>query len=473
MAIVSTFQTASTSTDNTEVDVFETVDSLRTSRLVRNVSEMVGSSNVLERHLDRASVPASGPIGLATRSDPTNRCAFRAFYLNPSRADPISEQDMVIVDVVDETPGFRVTTFTAAEPWSTTVVTFPERCAGQAWLTDPNFLVLDYRREPNAATTRAAVALPSSVLRRLGFTGEPFISPQEIQDGLFGTSVVPAKKGQSQRLQEAGYGFFVALDYSLLEGTVLRAAGARANRSFRATELDAAIESILTHSIEGRDVWGFRVQPATAAIAMPFVLLALSTSILFRVLRINPQGDLLDEPWIAVAARNRWESLAALAFALLVFGSVVASAASAWVFETEARESIGAAWRFFLTSEVGGFVDGRPVFHRGREAIEVLLKSWLFWCLLANALSAQMLGRSMARARRLGRVGAFAGERSAMKRVGALGGLVAQAASVARGAVMKRTRKTGSPPASLKAGLRTEKAAEDRPEKTNKRTYYP
>ena len=393
LAVASALTQSSASAIDTEVDIFETVDPNRSSTTLHHITEMVGSSSVLERDIKDGS--------LATRADPNNACTVRAFDLNPPHAANIHEQDMVVIGVRAVSPSTELTLLTHSEPWSTTVVIFPEQCDHDSWIADPDFIILKYRRELDEEAVHTAVVLPEVVLQRLGFPPVPFLSPQDVLNGIISSSVVIAKPEQSRRLLEAGYGFMMAVDYRLIQESVLRQAESRANQTFHAHELDDAIRSILIRFVERRDVWGFKVDAATAAILIPFLILALSTSLLFRVRRIDPDRDLMSEPWLMMAARGRWETLTAYSFVALVLGSVIAAAVSAWVFESDARASIRSAWRLFLFPVTDTYVDETPAYERGREAVQSLLLSWLSWCLAANAISAYAVVVSVARVRRL------------------------------------------------------------------------
>ena len=374
---ITTLAAPPNSTTEPEVDLLDTVDPERKSTMLAHITTMVGSSNVLERVIKDESL-------LATRSDPTNSCTLRAFDLNPPPPASVFEQDMVVISVVGRFPAYRRYYFTNTKPQFTTVVAFPERCEEHSWIDDPNFLVLKYTDEifddsgevVQNPPLYTAVVLPEVVSQRLEIEHRSVIGPESFADGLMGRGVVIATRGQSKRLVDAGYDFLTAIDYRLLQYTVLRRAESRANRTFRTSELDFALQSILKHSVEGREVWGFSMHAATAAILMPFLILGLSISVLFRIARLDQDGDLISEPWILMASRNPWETFAANVFAVLLLGSIIASTISTWIFETEAIASIRLAWRRFLMPITDGFVDRTfPVRARargGRDAFAIM-----------------------------------------------------------------------------------------------------
>ena len=129
----------------------------------------------------------------------------------------------------------------------------------------------------------------------------------------------------------------------------------------------------------------------------PFVQLALCVSFLYRVRRIDPDGDLGAEPWMVLMAHGWVERIGAAAWAVVTALAVVGVAAATLVYEC------GGVWTPGEGSE--GQVPEPAPFGRGFGRVVC------GWSLTGLALEAAALGAlawAWARALRVARWGSSA-----------------------------------------------------------------
>ena len=384
IAVVSTLLDTGKVSVGGQKDLFETLNvPKQQSRMLHHVTEMVGSSSVLEIEIIDKS-------GLKTRGDPTNSCSVRAFKLDPPRAKEIYHQDLVVIEIIVVSSMAEESLLTFAQPWSTTLVTFPAICYDRLEITDP-FFVLKYGDEE-----KVGLVFPTRVLYGLGKQRKTRASLEGLEPILGGSWVV-VKPEQAKRLSGFEHEFFRALDYAVVEGIVLDYAELMSNRTYRNEELDEAIGSILRSTVESGQVWGIKIHAAATAVIMPFLFLSLSMGILYRVVRINPHGELTSTPWVIVNPHGILEFVGANGFALLLLGSIGASEACVWVFETESWDAIRRAWHIVFVPRTEEYSDMTPLRFRLGHALEATLLSWLFWCTVTNVGAVALMSRAIIR----------------------------------------------------------------------------
>ena len=200
------------------------------------------------------------------------------------------------------------------------------------------------------------------------------------------------------------------LDESFLRKFLLDKARDVTNRPYLATELDEAIAAALEKSYvqEATEFWGLPVATRSAAALLPFVLLGLSVSLLYRIKRISPDGELGSEPWILIRPNGPVERCGAVIWATALFAALAGVTWLHWVYRGPEWGLVQAYWRQAAeVPDLSGVPPGTEIpqyFRPGWLRLQAVLYAFqtsLPWNLAASALSAALLLRSVIYLRQL------------------------------------------------------------------------
>ncbi len=147
---------------------------------------------------------------------------------------------------------------------------------------------------------------------------------QAVRKDMFGEHLTD---GQLARLERYPSPFLKTLDETSLKEMVVRQARAGGERSFALEDWEAALRSIVDRSLDPMALWGVRFERGLAARVFPALVLVLGFSFYCCVVRLNPGGNLLAEPWAVLRPQGVLTTVGALAW---VAGTVAAVAAVIW-----------------------------------------------------------------------------------------------------------------------------------------------
>ena len=282
---------------------------------------------------------ASGGAGLATALDPANRCGVDVFAIEDGD-DPAGEG---VALEVRGTSAARTPARAKAAFGDVFVAKFRGHCPPvlRRWGT---FAVASYGGGSRAVVLEERLHEPLGLtwLRR-GTPSRTGARPrrERLPDG-WAPYLSPAQFGRLEQFSEP---FVRAVDVMLLQERIVREARSVSGRSFALGEWREAARSVADGRSGPAGLWGFRFERRLAAWVAPAVLLGLCVSFVYSVRRIDPRGDVLAEPWLAVMPRGWVERLGAAGWMLGTFAAVGGVGWAIWAYDWSDR------WVYALVEE--------------------------------------------------------------------------------------------------------------------------
>jgi len=278
---------------------------------------------------------AQGPGVLATSADPTNTCDPQMYKLGDGETRDSEKLALWVLSSLNAGDDLQ------ANFEDTVIVWFDASCPLLGNLTD-TLLVVRY----GESRQRRGVALSDRVLSHLGLSW--LRSPSEVMSRSRAKSIPEAvghlSDDQEKRLKGFDRKQLTTVDLTLLNGIVLSEAKEIAYRGFKISKVDEALRAILHDTgTDQMDVWGVRVRANLLPLLFPVALLALAFSLLFRLRRIDPDGDLLTEPWVVVMPRGVSERIGAAVWSMVPLGAAAGVIWATWVHHLAERTHV--AWR--------------------------------------------------------------------------------------------------------------------------------
>ena len=277
--------------------------------------------------------------GLATALDPASRCGVDVFAIEDG-GDPAGEG--VALEVRGASSG-RTPRRAKAPFGDVFLAKFRGRCPPvlRRWGT---FAVASYGGGSRAVVLEERLHEPLGLtwLPR-GTEAGPGARPrrERLPDG-WATYLSPAQFG---RVREFAEPFVRAVDVRVLQERIAREARAVSGRSFALGEWREAARAVADGRSGPAGLWGFRFERRLAAWVAPAVLLGLALSFLYSVRRIDPRGDVLAEPWLAVMPRGWVERLGAAGWIVGTFAAVAGVGWATWAYDWSER------WVYALVAE--------------------------------------------------------------------------------------------------------------------------
>lgn len=328
------------------------------------------------------------PGKLATSSDPTSNCFLAVFRFNWVET---SEGRLALWVLVDS----RSMLHSQGDFADARAVSFPLGCAELGEPQDP-FLVVRYESAEQAK--RTGVVLADSVLLRLGIDTLDS-SPREVTTAKLAEQIDGAVGHLSDDQMERLRGFdrrqLTTLDLNFLGGVVVSKAREITRQNFQPGDVEGAFQAILRApgTADPYVMWGVRLGRDLVLIAFPVGLLALAFSLLYRLRRIDPRADVLDEPWVVILPEGFVERLGATVWAVMPVAAGVGVVWATWEHHIEVRSEA-----YFWLSTIDA----------GRSMILVvrflswLLQTPLFWSFVVELVAVVFLVQAAVRMRRLG-----------------------------------------------------------------------
>ena len=298
---------------------------------------------------------AGGSSTLATSADPTNNCNPKVYQLNSA---PGNKQEMLALWVLQS---LSTADDAQARFKNTFIVQFDASCPELHNLFDP-FLVVQY----DESNRGEGIVLSDGVLQRLGIDWPP---PND----------------QEERLRDSDRKQLTTVDLTLLKGLVLSEARAATHRNYAVGDVDTALQAILRGpGADSLDMWGVRIRAALVPLLFPIALLSLAFSLLYRLRRIDPSGDIEGEPWVVVRPDGIVERVGAAAWSIMPIIAAAGVTWATWVHHHSDR--MQAVWPFEFTINSIGDV---PQF------MEWLMQTSLVWSLVFSFVAMVFLFQAM------------------------------------------------------------------------------